>query len=166
MAKNRLINTKIWADPYFTDLPLEGKLLFIYFLSNSHTDISGIYEVSSKYVVIESGLSESLVKKWRKKFQKDRKMLFEGNWVAITNFIKHQVMNPSVKLAIEASIQRAPPQLVDSLSQSATFCDSLSYLRESNIKKRESKEFASNEARGGHEGMKSLAEIISNKKIS
>ena len=61
--KQRYINTRFWNDNYISELDPIEKLLFIYFLTNEHTNIAGIYEIPLKIIGIETGIDESMLKK-------------------------------------------------------------------------------------------------------
>lgn len=54
----RTIETSIWSDPAFRDLPANGKLLFIYLVTNIHTHVSGIYYLPTSLAAYETKLAE------------------------------------------------------------------------------------------------------------
>jgi hypothetical protein len=56
----RTIDTSTWADPKVKRLDSTGKLLFIYFITNSHTHVSGIYYLPRVFAQYESGVSDNL----------------------------------------------------------------------------------------------------------
>lgn len=86
--KYRYINTKFWNDSYISELDPIEKLLFIYLITNGHTNISGIYEIPLKIMAIETGIDESMFKKIFLRL-KDKIRYIDGI-VVIKNFIKHQ----------------------------------------------------------------------------
>ena len=53
MAKQRIIQTKFWSDPYIQELPTPTKLLYLYLLTNEHTTIAGVYEITERTIVFE-----------------------------------------------------------------------------------------------------------------
>lgn len=55
----RTIETSIWSDPAFKALPPNGKLLFVYLITNQHTHVSGIYYLPSLLIALETGLAAS-----------------------------------------------------------------------------------------------------------
>jgi hypothetical protein len=55
----RYIDSKVWSDPKMRKLPPNGKLLFLYFITNPHTHVSGIYYLPKAIMVHESGLKKS-----------------------------------------------------------------------------------------------------------
>ncbi len=90
MAKSRVINTKFWSDSYITELdPLE-RYLYLYFLTNEHTDICGIYELPLRVMAFETGLDKEMLYKIIKRYEADRKIYYFDGWLIIKNFIKNQ----------------------------------------------------------------------------
>jgi hypothetical protein len=86
--KQRYVNTRLWNDNNITMLDPIEKLLFLYFITNEHTNISGIYEVPLKMIAVETGIEESMLKKIIPRL-KDRIRYIDG-LVVVKNFIKHQ----------------------------------------------------------------------------
>ena len=86
--KQRYINTKFWNDNYIAELDPIEKLLFIYFLTNEHTNISGFYEIPLKIVGIETGIDTSMLDKILPRLED--KIRYVKGFVIIKNFIKHQ----------------------------------------------------------------------------
>lgn len=125
MAKNRIINTKFWLDEYIQKLNQKEKLLFLYFLTNPYTDISGLYEIPFSHIQLETGFSDKEIVQILMKFEKDGKIFYENGWIGIKNFSKHQSSNPSVEKAINQGFTRAPKQLVDKMRQAVTSSDTL-----------------------------------------
>lgn len=111
MAKNRIINTKIWDDDYFRKLNHKGKLMFLYFITDSLTNICGMYEISKDRMVFDTGLKLKEVSLIIEKFEKDKKIIYIDNWICIINFIKNQSLNPSVTIGIEREIQLVPEDI-------------------------------------------------------
>lgn len=86
--KRRYINTKFWNDNYVSELDSIGKLLFIYFLTNEHTNISGIYELPLKVVAMETGIDKKIIEETIPLLSD--KMGYIRGFVVIKNFLKHQ----------------------------------------------------------------------------
>lgn len=87
-TKKRFTNTKFWNDKYISELDTVEKLLFIYLLTNEHTNISGIYEVPLKVIAIETGIDVSMLEKMLSRIED--KIRYIDGYVVIKNFIKHQ----------------------------------------------------------------------------
>lgn len=114
MAKSRLINTKFWADSFVQYLDVEAKLLFLYFLTNEHTNICGIYEISIRTILFETGLARNRLYKAMDRLSS--RIKYKDGWVSIKNFQKHQQNNPKVQAGIKAELSRIPTIVYDSLS--------------------------------------------------
>lgn len=109
MAKSRMVNTVFWEDNYTSNLDPIEKLLFLYFLTNTSTTISGIYQVTLKKVAVETGIDKEMVEKMLLRFERDKKFFYRDGWIGIKNFIKHQNQeSPQVKKGIERELSNCP----------------------------------------------------------
>lgn len=88
--KTRIIQTKFWADDYVSSLPTEGKLLFLYYLTNDKVNIIHCYECSDKYVIADTGINQKDLSLYKGKFQKDHKILFYKGYVKLLNANKYE----------------------------------------------------------------------------
>lgn len=115
MQKYRYVNTKFWTDKYIVSLDIEGKLLFIYFLTNPLANICGIYEITIRQIVFDTGMPAPVVSKLLKQFQADKKIFyfFEYGWIYIKNFQKHQKLNPSIIAGIAKAMKDIPKLILD-----------------------------------------------------
>jgi hypothetical protein len=111
MAKKRYIDTKFWSDNYITELDILERYLFLYLISNEHTGLCGIYEIPLRVMAFESGLDTDMLSKILGRFEVDGKILYRNGWVAIKNFIKNQVSNPSVNEGITRELESVPVEL-------------------------------------------------------
>ena len=116
MAKQRIVNTKFWDDSYIAGLTPTEKLLFLYLITNPLTNISGVYELPLKRAAFDVGLSVDEVEMAFGKFETDGKVARFNGWVGVANFIKHQTLNPKIKIGILQELKRAPKEVVDRLS--------------------------------------------------
>ncbi len=89
-SKQRYINTRIWNDTYVSCLDPVEKLLFIYALTNGHTNIAGIYEIPLKIVAVETGLDISMLEKILPRLEE--KINYVDGHMIIKNHLKHQEM--------------------------------------------------------------------------
>ena len=88
MSKNRYVNTIFWEDDYTANLDPSEKLLFLYLLTNSCTNIAGVYQITPKRIACDTGLDRDMVLKIIDRFQDDNKVLYSNGWMIIKNFIK------------------------------------------------------------------------------
>lgn len=106
----RYINDSFWTDSYVEKLTPDEKLLFIYLLTNPLNNIAGMYEIRSKRIGFETGYDIEVVENILTRFERDKKILRNGDFIVIVNHIKNQALNPSV---IQGCIR-----IIDSLSDS------------------------------------------------
>lgn len=108
-----MINTKFWSDSWVREKinPLD-RYLFLYFLTNEHTSICGIYELSMSTICFETGIDrDELQRVMLPRLQP--KLYYIDGWVIIPNFIKHQNQNsPKILKGIESELEEVPPDIM------------------------------------------------------
>jgi hypothetical protein len=116
MSKNRYINTKFWSDNYIVELdPLE-RYLFLYFLTNEHTNIAGIYELPIRVMAFETGLDKEMLEKMLPRFE--GKIFYIKGWIYIKNFAKHQkATSEKVKIGVDNVLSEVPSEIMAKISQ-------------------------------------------------
>ncbi len=133
MAKKRYINTKFWSDTFVVELNPLDRYLFLYLLTNEHTDICGIYELPWRVMARETGLDDDMLQKMFTRL--DGKIYYIDGWIYIKNFVKHQAVNESIETGIKRSMALVPNYILakikeidtdwDRLGQTAADCDLL-----------------------------------------
>ena len=114
MSKQRYINTKFWNDSYISALDPVEKLMFIYFLTNEHTNLCGIYELPLKVIAVETGIDKEMIMKIMGRLKS--KIYYIDGWVYIKNFIKHQSNSSEmVKKAIDNGLNEVPQEIKDKI---------------------------------------------------
>lgn len=108
MAKQRMIQTKFWSDTFIQSLSIEEKLFYLYLLTNEHTDICGVYEISKTTMSFESGLSMDRLSKTMDRLSKTGRILYLDGWIYIKNWEKHQLNNPKVIQGIKIGLSKVP----------------------------------------------------------
>ncbi|MDB4984424.1 MAG: phage replication protein [Patescibacteria group bacterium] len=108
-----MVNTKFWTDTFISSLSAIEKLLFIYLLTNPHTDISGMYEIPLNHISMETGIKIKKILIILKKFEVSEKIIYREGWICVSNFIKHQALNPSVVKGVNIGLTRAPKELIE-----------------------------------------------------
>lgn len=114
MAKQRIINTRFWVDPWVQEeLNSLDRLLFLYLLTNDQTNLSGIYEISNFKMCFETGIEKETL--LRAMFPRlEPKVYREGNWVIMLNFPKHQnTDNPKIMLGIQRELELVPDEIYE-----------------------------------------------------
>ena len=118
MAKTRMINTKLWSDSWIREKlnPLD-RYLFLYFLTNEHTNICGIYELPLATVAYETGIDKEDLKKTMLPRLRPKVFYIQG-WVCVTNFSKHQAPNnPKVKIGVKNEIDLIPSHILNKATE-------------------------------------------------
>lgn len=124
MAKQRYINTKFWSDNWVIELDPIERYLFLYFLTNEHTNIAGIYELPLRTMAFETGMDKEMLGKILPRFK--GKVYYIDGWVYIKNFSKHQAVNDSVTKGIKAALETVPKEIMDKVNSLDTVSDTLS----------------------------------------
>lgn len=118
MSKQRMIDTKFWDDNYASNLDPIEKLLFLYFLTNTSTNISGIYEIPLKKIAVETGIEKEMVSKILNRFTEDKKIFYENGWICLKNFVKNQNQkSPKVQVGIKNELNLIPKDILDKFIQ-------------------------------------------------
>lgn len=129
MAKSRMINTKFWDDNYTSNLDPIEKLLFLYLLTNTSTNICGVYEIPVKKIAMETGIDKDMVLKILERFSKDSKAFYIDGWIWLVNFIKNQNQrSPLVKKGIENELEAVPSHIKEKVIEKTKGIDTLSHL--------------------------------------
>lgn len=172
--KARMIDTRFWNDNFVVGLNPLDRYLFLYFLTNEHTNIAGIYEIPLRTIAFESGLDKEMIPKMLKRLK--GKVEYIDGWIAIKNFVKHQnTKSLTVQKGIQIELAKIPKKImtklenigyaygIDRVSGGIIYLNLNSNLNpntNSNLKEGS----ASNEALRKHtEGLTSIGDIIKKK---
>lgn len=134
MSKNRMVDTIFWEDNYSAELDPTEKLLFLYFLTNSSTEISGVYQITLKKVAVETGIDKEMVEKILVRFSDDNKIFFIDGWIIISNFVKHQNhKSPTIIKGIVNNWAKLPENVKSFILAEVKGIDTLSHLIKLNL---------------------------------
>ena len=117
MSKNRFINTKFWSDNFIIELNPLDRYLFLYFLTNEHTNIAGIYELPLRTISFETGIEKDMLEKMIKRL--NGKIFYIDGWVYIKNFEKHNYArgHSKVKIGVENAKKEIPKHILDKIAE-------------------------------------------------
>ena len=114
MDLRRSVNTRVWNDDWFETLEPNFKLLWLYLLTNTHTNMLGIYEVTLRRISFETGLNEEIVRKGFESLQKALKaFIILEKFVFLPNWIKNQGMNDNMVKATHTLYEALPKEVKD-----------------------------------------------------
>ena len=94
-AGYRQIHPEIWSDPWFLELTPNEKLIFIYMFSNDRTSLSGLYEISVKQILFETGVPEQDFIDLIEKCKRDKKIVRDENIFFVVNLLKRHFSRSS-----------------------------------------------------------------------
>lgn len=112
MAKQRMINTKFWSDPWVVDKlnPLD-RYLFLYLLTNEKTNIAGVYELSLRTMSNETGIEKEELLRMLNRLES--RVVYVMEWVVFRNAIKHQNnRSPKIEVALARELQEVPSDVM------------------------------------------------------
>lgn len=122
MDVRRSINTGIWSDSFIENLTPIDKLIWFYLLTNQHTNMIGIYQISIRRICFETGLEQETVRKAFEGFQRLSKAIVivlkdSSEWVFLPNWSKNQSMNPNMIKAAIKQFDSLPNELIINLKE-------------------------------------------------
>jgi hypothetical protein len=118
MSKYQTLNSEFWSDDYSANLDPIEKLLFIYLLTNSHSNIAGAYQLPIKTMAVETGIDRDMVAKIIGRFVADKKLLFQNGWIAVRNKYKYNNLeNPKIKVGVDFILKSCPSFVIDFIEQ-------------------------------------------------
>lgn len=107
MANYRQLYTSFWQDAFILAMPYIERYFYIYLMTNSKTNLCGIYELPRTVAVLETGLPMTKVNELMDKFEKQYHRIVCStitDEIVITNWMKHND-NPSPKF--QSAVQTA-----------------------------------------------------------
>jgi hypothetical protein len=116
--KTRIIHTKIhFEDDWFSTLPIGLRYIFIYLFTNSHIGQTGIYRLSKRVALLETGAT---VQEWDEacqRFEADKKIRFIDDWIVVLNASKHASYSGGKnEIAYKKELESLPKHIRDTVS--------------------------------------------------
>lgn len=90
MADFRQVHCKTWRDDWFSELPTDAKLLWLYLITNQATSVSGIYQLPVKFIAFETGLEKDRILQILDTFKSDGKIDFDDSVIWVKKFRDYQ----------------------------------------------------------------------------
>jgi len=120
MAKYRAVYSDFWTDTTVINMfTPEDRLVYLYSITNARTTISGCYEISSRQISFETGLTMAAVEESLVRLESYGRIRRSGEWVLITNFWRYQwsKSDTTKKAVIDSVRQIKPKYLADMLME-------------------------------------------------
>jgi hypothetical protein len=139
LSKQRSVDTCFWDDRYITQLDPSEKLLFLYLLTNTLTNICGIYQIEMRRIAFDTGFDIDTVQRMLGRLERDGRCIYRDGWIAMRNWIKHQkIQAPGVREGIKNQLESVPQGLSNYVTEGQTGLDLVrhtSNLTKSNLTK-------------------------------
>lgn len=97
MGKRTWIDSDLWSD--IDDLDNEGKLFYLYLLTNSQRNIAGYYKINLRYAAFELGKTEKEVEELLKSDHKYWRYDKQTQQVLIPKFTKYNIVKSKQQIA-------------------------------------------------------------------
>lgn len=118
MAKQRMIDPKLWSDQWIRKLNPLDRYLFIYLLTNERSSWCGVYELDLGVMAFESGIDERDLEKSMLP-RLSPKVLYVEGWVCFKNWEKyHNNGSEQTKKGIENAWESVPEKIRLKISKS------------------------------------------------
>ena len=108
MATFRQVHIKYWQDPFIEKLEPLQRYFYLYLMTNSKTTQCGCYELSSKLIEYETGLTQEQINDYVEFLEKNGKIKLnrETNEFLLVNWLKHNSFgSPKVRLCINKELE-------------------------------------------------------------
>ena len=106
----RIIHTRFWSDNFIVELDPLDRYVFLYILTNEHTNIAGIYELPMRLMEIETGLEKETLKLILARLKE--RIEYQEGWIWIKNFGKYQNFgSDDIKRAVIKIIAKIPDKI-------------------------------------------------------
>jgi len=108
MATFRKIHIKFWSDPFMQELTPEQRYFYLFLLTNDKTKQCGIYEITKRQMVYDTGYNIDTVGKLLDLFISKDKIRYnpETNEIAIKNWKKYNdSTSPKVQICVNQELK-------------------------------------------------------------
>ena len=107
----RTLYTKLWRDEWYGNLSRAGKLLFIYCITNPAINQIGIYDVSDRVIMFDTGLNAKELEDAKQELSP--KVVFYKGWVKVRNALKYSnFKGESNQKAQEKELNLVPDEIL------------------------------------------------------
>ena len=87
--KTRIIQTRFWDDEFVSEATKHTKYLYIYLLTSQYINLCGIFQLSDKKIIFETGMTAGELNIAKKELVENKKVLFKNGWIKIVNAEKN-----------------------------------------------------------------------------
>lgn len=116
MATQRYISTSFWDDKWIRSLNPSDRYLYMYLLTNTLTNICGIYQITIDRIAYDTGYDERTLRPMLDKFKEAKKAaLIDDEWMVLPSWPKHQKwdIKATIKAGIDSSLVNVPKKILN-----------------------------------------------------
>jgi hypothetical protein len=113
LSTQRYISTSFWDDEWIHSLDPSEKLLYLYFMTNTLTNIAGVYKIGVHRMCFDTGFNENTTKHILDKFKNAGKIHYHEGWIIIPSWPKHQKWDTKDKIrqGIDICLKNTPEDI-------------------------------------------------------
>lgn len=107
MAAYRKVSVTFWSDTFVESLTPEGKYFYLFLMTNVNTTQCGIYEISVRQMVQQTGYNEETIWKLIQQFEKSGKVKYSKTTkeIALKNWPRYNASeSPKVQSLVEKEL--------------------------------------------------------------
>ena len=114
MATQRYISTSFWDDKWIQSLDSSEKLLYLYLMTNTLTNIAGVYKIEDRRISFDTGFNIETIISLIKKFEKAKKAYRYGEYIILPSWAKHQKwqVHKKIEAGIISILKELTPELL------------------------------------------------------
>jgi len=109
MAAYRKVSVTFWSDPFIESLTPEGKYFYLFLMTNVNTTQCGIYEITVRQMVVQTGYNEETIIKLISQFEKAGKIKYSKTTkeMALKNWPKYNASeSPKVQTLVDKELSK------------------------------------------------------------
>lgn len=111
----RSVQDRFWSDGWVRKLNPLDRYLFLYLITNEHTNWCGLYELEIGMMAFESGLDERELQRSMLP-RLSPKVIYIDGWVFVPNWSKHHMsesgtLSPQQKEGMRKALEKVPEQI-------------------------------------------------------
>lgn len=119
----RSVQDRFWSDGWVRKLNPLDRYLFLYLLTNEHTNWAGVYELDLGMLAFETGIDERELERSMLPRLSPKVVYVEG-WVWVPNWIKHHMsesgtLSPQQKEGVRKAMEKVPQRIRAIMEKSA-----------------------------------------------
>jgi len=116
MSSHRYVATCFWDDAWIQELEPDEKLLYMYLLTNSLTNIAGVYKITSRRMSFDTGIDKTRLAEILSSFEEARKAAFVEEYIILPNWPKHQkIISKDTRAGIDRVLASLPSAVLSML---------------------------------------------------